>query len=132
MRVIVTGSRDWGYPELVGRALYGYWTMCRAMDHPMILRHGGCTTGADAAAEEWYQSRPPGTEGLTRELFPADWSQGRIAGPIRTVQMFADQVDMVLAFWDGKSRGTGYAVKLATERNVPLLIRFSPSSMNAP
>ena len=43
---------------------------------------------------------------LHPELFPADWDKhGRAAGPIRNKQM-ADYADVLIAVWDGKSRGT--------------------------
>ena len=51
--------------------------------------------------------------------FPADWkTYGKTAGPIRNKQMaeFASQqTGMLIAFWDGKSRGTGSMIRLAKE-----------------
>lgn len=37
--------------------------------------------------------------------FPADWSQGKMAGPKRNKQM-AEYADALLLIWDGKSRGS--------------------------
>jgi hypothetical protein len=43
---------------------------------------------------------------LKHMLFKADWDKhGKAAGPIRNQQM-AQEADGLIAFWDGKSRGT--------------------------
>ena len=48
--------------------------------------------------------------------FPADWSRlGRAAGIIRNHQM-GDYADYLIAFWDGKSRGTRHDRLYATNR----------------
>lgn len=46
---------------------------------------------------------------------PADWDKhGRAAGPIRNKQM-AQSADALIAFWDGKSKGTENMINLAKE-----------------
>ena len=43
--------------------------------------------------------------------FPADWNlHGKAAGFIRNQQM-AKEADMLLAFWDGKSKGTRHMIE---------------------
>jgi hypothetical protein len=45
--------------------------------------------------------------------FPADWdSYGNAAGPIRNKQM-AEYADALIAFWDGKSKGTKNMIEQA-------------------
>lgn len=126
MRVIVTGSRDWGYADLVSQALSGVLWTCVTMEAPMVLVHGGCPSGADRAAAHWYSERKDRAPRLSMEVFVADWSKdGRAAGPLRNIRMFDEPVDLVLAFWDGHSRGTQHTIQLATQKKVPLLIRGS-------
>jgi len=63
---------------------------------------GMCPTGADKFAFDYARkSRRKVHE------FPAEWdsSLGKKAGPIRNEQMAAF-ADVLIAFWDGKSKGT--------------------------
>lgn len=57
--------------------------------------------GADYQGEHWAAlARIP------VKPFPAKWKElGRAAGPIRNRQM-AEYADYLVAFWDGKSKGT--------------------------
>lgn len=46
-------------------------------------------------------------------MFPADWqTHGKAAGPIRNEEM-VKQADIVIALWDGESRGTRDAINRA-------------------
>lgn len=61
----------------------------------------GGARGVDAIGEAWGRQR-----GLKVKRFPADWkTHGRRAGPIRNRQM-AEYADVLVAVWDGRSRGT--------------------------
>lgn len=61
----------------------------------------GHASGADALGERYVQER-----GFLLETYPVDWkAHGRAAGPIRNAQM-AVVADALIAFWNGKSRGT--------------------------
>ncbi len=76
----------------------------------VTILSGHCA-GVDQMAERYAQQ-----QGLALEIFSADWSRyGRAAGPKRNKEM-AMQADMVIAFWDGRSKGTAsllqYAQKL--------------------
>gem|GEM_PF-413530 len=51
--------------------------------------------------------------GLSVRVFPADWDRhGRSAGFLRNRRIVA-AADEVVAFWDGRSKGTRHAVELA-------------------
>ena len=53
---------------------------------------------------------------------PADWDNlGYKAGPIRNAQM-AEQGTHLIAFWDGKSTGTGNMITLAKVAGLPVRI----------
>lgn len=61
-------------------------------------------------------------EDLQLNTFPADWNKhGRAAGPIRNEEM-AQYADALIAFWDGKSRGTKSMISLATEYSLKIKI----------
>lgn len=61
----------------------------------------GGATGADALGERFAKEH-----NLSLKVVPADWkTYGRSAGPRRNEQM-ARMAGTLIAFWDGKSRGT--------------------------
>ncbi|HET6916185.1 MAG TPA: SLOG family protein, partial [Acidimicrobiales bacterium] len=92
LRILVTGSRDWADEQLVMDALYSAWVEYGSPTL-WVLVSGACPTGADAIAE-----RIAATGGATVERHPADWSQGRKAGPERNAAMVALGADLCLAF----------------------------------
>ena len=50
--------------------------------------------------------------------FPADWyKQGRGAGFIRNIEM-AKYADVLLAIWDGESKGTQHMIRTATAQGL--------------
>ena len=74
-------------------------------------------SGADALGERYAQER-----GYETEVYPADWkTNGRAAGPIRNAQMAA-VADALIAFWDGKSRGTKNMIDTATKRGLQVAV----------
>jgi hypothetical protein len=55
-------------------------------------------------------------------VFHADWERlGRKAGPIRNAQI-VEGVDELVAFWDGRSRGTLNTIALAVGAGVPVKV----------
>lgn len=77
----------------------------------------GCARGADHLgilfAEEY---------GLPCKHFPAEWDKhGKAAGPIRNIQM-ADYADILVACWDGVSRGTRHMINEARKRDLIVFI----------
>lgn len=64
----------------------------------------GTAKGADQLGERYAKSQQP--FGVRLERFPADWEKyGKRAGFLRNHQM-ALEADGLIAFWDGKSKGT--------------------------
>jgi len=107
----------------VAGALDSVREMCLYMNTGLEVRHGACRTGADLAAHQWCEKNI--ATGVTEEPFPADWSTGVNAGPLRNIRMFDNPVDLVLAFWDGRSKGTKHTIDLATKRRILTIVRFS-------
>lgn len=78
----------------------------------------GHCAGVDLMAERYAQER-----GLALEIFPANWAKyGRAAGPIRNREM-VKRADVVIAFWDGASRGTKSLIGYAKECGKALYIK---------
>lgn len=52
--------------------------------------------------------------------FPADWDMhGGSAGYIRNAEM-AVHTDVLVAFWDGESRGTKHMIETCTKKGIPV------------
>ena len=80
---------------------------------------GAYYRGADKLGELYAKQR-----GYKITRFPADWKRfGRAAGPKRNLQM-ANYADTLIAFWDGKSRGTKNMIDLAGQLGLHLKINF--------
>ena len=58
-------------------------------------------------------------------IFIPQWDKyGKKAGYLRNVEM-AENANALIAFWDGKSKGTKHMIDIATERNLPIrVIRY--------
>ena len=92
-----------------------YETFCEILDEYYLEGQieeiiSGGATGADELAR-WYAR----DTGLPIREFKADWKRyGRAAGPIRN-QFIVEACDLLIAFWDGESRGTKSAIRIAAE-----------------
>lgn len=117
-RVAIVGSRE--YPAL-GRVE----AAVRDLPDGTIVVSGGAR-GVDDAAERCARAR-----GLTVVLHRAEWQRdGRLdrgAGYARNHRIVAD-ADRVLAFWDGRSRGTTHTVSLAVAAGKPVTV-IGPDGM---
>ena len=135
MRVLVCGSRTWTDYESIANRLKQLAEECEARDRIVVAADElisfvvivGGAKGVDTLAEEWAERNFVYFDGhplLDCVRFPADWAKyGKAAGPIRNRQMLTEgRPDLVLAFWDGKSRGTANMIELARTAGVPVEI----------
>lgn len=78
---------------------------------------GCCPTGVDLFVREFCEEMK-----VPYTVFVADWgTYSSSAGPIRNKEMVKD-ADELIAFWDGKSKGTKNAIEEATKAGVPVRI----------
>ena len=75
----------------------------------------GGATGIDCCARDYAKANKIK---LTEFLPPYDKYPGRIAPLMRNDEIIS-YADAVIAFWDGKSRGTSYMIKKCREMSVP-------------
>lgn len=117
MRVIVTGSRDWGDRDAVWSAMAAV-ALAVPHDESLTFVHGGCPTGADAFAHYWAK-----IYGATVGVFPADWEKhGKRAGPLRNAEMVKAGADLVLAFPLPGGKGTQHMIRIAREAGIPVKV----------
>ena len=104
MKVIIAGGRDFNDYELLYEKCESI--LSRVTEPIEIV--SGCAEGADTLGERYANAK-----GYDVVLFPANWKAfGKYAGPIRNGIM-ADYADSLIAFWDGRSPGTGNMISVA-------------------
>lgn len=109
MRVLVCGSRTWDDQELVFNWLDA--------TKPDLLIHGGAR-GADRIASDWA-----GYHHVPEIVMAPEWEMyGKSAGIKRNNQMLDLGPDSVLAFWDGRSKGTKHTIDEAHRRGIPVKV----------
>jgi len=113
MRLIIAGSRQLILgPSTVRSAV----AECYGVPTEIV---SGCANGPDSAGERYAAER-----GLKLSRFPADWdAHGKAAGIIRNRQM-GDYADALLAFWDGKSRGTKHMIDYMKRLGKSFVVRM--------
>ena len=109
---MVAGSRHFTDAQAVEHDLRNYV----AVGDTVIT--GGCR-GVDQIAYDFAQRMF-----AKNEVFKADWNKyGKAAGPIRNRQM-AENADILVAFWDGESKGTKNAIDEARKQQVETHIYY--------
>ncbi len=109
MNIAFVGSRNFPDWSLIQKEI-------DALPVGVTVISGGAR-GVDSVSIELAKKR-----GLAVRVFTADWaSYGKAAGMIRN-QEIVKHSDEVIAFWDGKSRGTKNTIKLTMAANKPLRI----------
>lgn len=107
-RIGIVGSRDYPHPSDI-------------KNYVQNLPNGtvvvsGAARGVDSIAANEARRR-----GLEIIEFPADWSKGRGAGFARNGKI-VEASDEIVAFWDGKSRGTLDTITKARKAGKPVTI----------
>lgn len=111
MRFIIAGSRHIDDYESISY----YCNKYIILDVTEVV--SGTARGVDALGERWAQEN-----NIPVKRFPAKWDEyGKQAGMIRNAQM-AGYADGLIAFWDGKSRGTRHMIDVAVEKGLKVLV----------
>jgi len=113
--IIIAGSRGFTNYELLCAKMD---RICSRLDDIEVV--SGAARGADTLGERWAAAR-----GHPVKLFPARWSlYGNSAGYQRNNLMAAYATHLV-AFWDGKSRGTQHMIEQAVRMGMEVrVVRF--------
>lgn len=125
LRIIIAGSRNFNDYELLKREVIN---IVKSSNKPkqFIKIISGKAKGADTLGERFAKEF-----GLEIKEFPADWNRlGKRAGYIRNTEMakFAmgdENYGVLIAFWDGKSKGTKHMIDLAEKYGLEIhIVRF--------
>lgn len=97
------------------------------LDHRVVFFSGLARSGADDLIVRWCARYPYRVYG-----FPADWEQyGKRAGFLRNCEMAEHATDL-LAFWDGRSRGTRHMIEHAKKKGlaIKVIVYTKPNPLN--
>ena len=113
VKMAIVGSRNTGTVDF---SLVMY-ELRQRMKNPIIEVISGGAKGYDTMAAAWAILR-----GIAvTELRPDYQKHGRAATFIRN-RAIVDSADIVVAFWDGKSRGTKYTIDYAEKKKKDIII----------
>ena len=113
MKIVIGGCRDFNDYNLIEKTLDEFFS---EIGEEVTILSGHCR-GADILAERYAAEK-----GIRVEIYTADWARyGRAAGPLRNREM-VERGDMVIAFWDGSSKGTGDLIKYAKKLSKPVRV----------
>lgn len=113
-KVIIAGGRYFSDYELLKKTCDEFLQDKTGEEIVIISGHA---SRADTLGERYAQEK-----GFKIETYPADWKKyGRAAGTIRNEQM-ANIANALVAFWDGKSKGTKSMISLAKKKGLQVFV----------
>lgn len=114
MKILICGSRTAvKYKEL--KELVQSFIV---LDGEEVTLISGGAKGADAMAEKVAEEL-----GLKIRVVKAEWDRyGKSAGIVRNLEMIRMAPDLVIACWDGQSKGTKHTVKTAKQKGISVKI----------
>jgi len=112
MKLAIVGSRDFNDYEFLKRII---------AHHPCTQIISGGARGADALAKRYATEH-----GIPIQECMPNWEvYGKSAGFLRNEQI-VKACDELVAFWDGKSRGTKHSLTLAENAGKPVYKYWPP------
>lgn len=115
MKLIVAGGRDFTDTNRMIDELQKLVESGEITDSPELVC--GMARGADLTAYNLWNEA-----GMVIHEFPADWDRlGKRAGYVRNTEM-AEFADTLVAFWDGKSKGTRHMIDIMNRLNKPVYV----------
>lgn len=109
MKVAVIGSRGFSDYSKLEKDL-------ERLEGVQLIISGGAK-GADQLAEKYAESR-----GIPIQVIKPDYKAHKQGAPIRRNEKIVQEADQVIAFWDGKSKGTKHVIEFAEKLNKGLSI----------
>lgn len=114
-KLIVAGGRDYWDYEHMHAVLFA---LAEEAGHDTAISIvSGMARGADRVAYEIAKA-----ENVQCYEFPADWEKHKRAAGYRRNEQMAQFSDGLLAFWDGKSRGTKHMIETMQKLGKPVQI----------
>jgi len=124
MKIAVIGSRNWRNKLLIHEIMkeefqneYGELNSNELISGGAI----GVDSYAEAIFDDWNRCQKSiNLEQYKKHIYKPDWNKyGKKAGYLRN-QDIVFNADKLIAFWDGKSKGTKHSIDLAIEKGIPI------------
>ena len=80
----------------------------------------GGAKGVDTCAREFALAN-----GITLTKFKPEYNRYGRGAPLKRNITIIEYADMVLAFWDGKSKGTKFVIDACAERGIPVTVHLT-------
>ena len=106
MKLAIIGSRNAGAVDIAAHI----------QEQPTEVVSGG------ARGVDTYAARYAAENNIPLKVFKPDYKVHLQGAPIRRNELIVQYADKVLAFWDGKSRGTKYVIDYARKHGKPVQI----------
>lgn len=123
LKLIVAGGRDFSDYALLSKCIMDI----ALVEYPdkAISIVSGMAKGADSLGYMFAVEN-----NVRKYIFPADWNQyGKRAGMLRNKQM-GNFSDVLLAFWDGQSRGTQQMIQFMGSLGKPVhIVRYTQEAL---
>lgn len=115
IRLIIAGTRTFNDYRLLKKTILQLILMNEEYDDIPIKIISGGARGADTLGERFACEYD-----MSLSIFKPDWKLGKLEGKRRNVSMARHAVEpncasILIAFWDGKSRGTAHMIVTATK-----------------
>ena len=121
-KLIIAGSRSVTDYSLIKQELDDIVSKAPENDadiKALCIISGGAR-GVDKLGERYAKEN-----NIALEIFPANWeSYGKAAGFLRNKEM-GDYADGLIAFWDGRSRGTQHMINYMKGLDKPVVIIYT-------
>ncbi len=124
MNIAVVGSREFKWNQVVELYVSREFELATVHDdwleYQVNLVSGGAR-GVDTWAEETVKELNKRLKHpIGFKIFLPDWEKyGKRAGFLRN-ELIIKEADFVIAFWDGKSKGTKHSIDLALKMGKPM------------
>ena len=116
IKVIIAGTRDFNDYDFLKKNV-DYFLQGINPNNEEIEIVSGNARGADKLGERYAKER-----NLPVKLFPANWDKyGKRAGYLRNQEM-ANYADVLIAFWDEKSKGTKHMIDIAKKQDLTVIV----------
>lgn len=116
IKVIIAGTRDFNDYAFLKKNL-DYFLQGINPNNEEIEIVSGNARGADKLGERYAKEH-----NLPVKLFPANWDKyGKRAGYLRNQEM-ANYADVLIAFWDEKSKGTKHMIDIAKKQGLTVIV----------
>ena len=117
MRIVIAGSRN--YEDYTEAEKFIDFCISEIKSGNEIIILSGGSKGADIIGEKYARKR-----GYKIEKYLPEWNKyGRAAGPKRNEKMAKD-CDLVICFWNGRSKGTKSMIEYAKKENKKVRVKM--------